>query len=176
MNASLTVCTALRTLEMLILKSVESNLFDNAHFIFIRNNPTEVVGVREGVLLIFTKANEQMSSNSSRRRTVRFLQSLSLIWPKSILFRWFIHKFRPLVKPIVVVTTTGQFVAILGPCIARNNDASILNHLLKCNINDIKGLVKDNDIFVVDRGFRDSLTLLEDLGIKAAMPSFMKSL
>jgi hypothetical protein len=53
MNACLTVCTALRTLEMLILKSVESNLFDNAHFIFIRNNPTEVLGVR--VLLIYSK-------------------------------------------------------------------------------------------------------------------------
>jgi hypothetical protein len=75
---------------------------------------------------------------------------------------------------LVVVTTTGQFVAIHGPYIARNNDASILNRMLKCNINDIKGFVKDNDIFVVDRGFRDSLTLLDDLGIKAAMPSFMK--
>ena len=63
MNACLTVCTALRTLEMLILKSVESNLFDNAHFIFIRNNPTEVLGVREGVLLIFININEQVSSN-----------------------------------------------------------------------------------------------------------------
>jgi hypothetical protein len=28
---------------MLILKSVESNLFDNAHFIFIRNNPIRVI-------------------------------------------------------------------------------------------------------------------------------------
>ena len=27
---------------------------------------------------------------------------------------------------------------------------------------------------MVDRGFRDSLTLVEDLGIKAAMPSFMR--
>ena len=27
---------------------------------------------------------------------------------------------------------------------------------------------------MVDRGFRDSLTLLEDLGIKTVMPSFMK--
>ena len=43
MNACLTACTALRTLEMLILKSVESNLFDNAHFIFIRNNPIRVI-------------------------------------------------------------------------------------------------------------------------------------
>jgi hypothetical protein len=62
-----------------------------------------------------------------------------------------LHKSRPLVKPMVVVITTGQSVVILGPYIARNNDASILNHMLKCNINDIKGFVKDNDIFVVDR-------------------------
>ena len=75
---------------------------------------------------------------------------------------------------MVVVATTGQFVAILGPFITRNNDASILNYMLKCNINDINGFVKDSDIFVVDRGFRDSLTLLEDPGIKADMSSFMK--
>jgi hypothetical protein len=57
---------------MLILKSVESNLFDNAHFIFIRNNPTEILGVREGVLLIFININEQVSSNWSSRRPVSF--------------------------------------------------------------------------------------------------------
>jgi hypothetical protein len=43
----------------------------------------------------------------------------------------------------MVVVITGQCVAILGPYIARNKDASILNHMLKCNINDIKGFVKD---------------------------------
>jgi hypothetical protein len=31
--------------------------------IMIRNNPTEVLGVREGVLLIFININEQVSSN-----------------------------------------------------------------------------------------------------------------
>ncbi|CAG2188196.1 unnamed protein product [Mytilus edulis] len=53
-----------------------------------------------------------------------------------------LHKSRPLVKPMVVVSTTGHFVSILGPYLSRNNDASILNH--------------------------------EELGIKAAMPTFMK--
>ncbi|CAC5369412.1 unnamed protein product [Mytilus coruscus] len=85
-----------------------------------------------------------------------------------------LHKSRPLVKPMVVVSTTGHFVAILGPYLSRNNDASILNHMMKCNVDDIKSFVNDKDIFVVDRGFRDSITLLEELGIKAAMPTFMK--
>ncbi|CAC5360913.1 unnamed protein product [Mytilus coruscus] len=85
-----------------------------------------------------------------------------------------LHKSRSLVKPMVVVSTTGHFVAILDPYLSRNNDASILNHMMKCNVDDVKSFVNDKDIFVVDRGFRDSITLLEELGIKAAMPTFMK--
>ena len=38
---------------------------------------------------------------------------------------------------------------------------------------DIKQWVQEDDIFIVDRCFRDSLELLEDLGIKTEMPSFM---
>jgi hypothetical protein len=70
-----------------------------------------------------------------------------------------VHKGRPLVKPMVIVSSTGYFVSVLGPYIARNNDASILNHILKKNIEDIhvQGWVHEDDVFVVDRGFRDSL-------------------
>ncbi|CAC5377200.1 unnamed protein product [Mytilus coruscus] len=75
---------------------------------------------------------------------------------------------------MVVVTTTGYFVTVLGPYLAdsKNNDAAILKHMFNTNVEDIKEWVQDNDIFVVDRGFRDSLELLDDLGIKAQMPSF----
>ena len=38
---------------------------------------------------------------------------------------------------------------------------------------DIKQWVQEDDIFIVDICFRDSLELLEDLGIKTEMPSFM---
>ncbi|XP_045216033.2 uncharacterized protein LOC123566193 [Mercenaria mercenaria] len=85
------------------------------------------------------------------------------------------HKGRPLVKPMVIVTTTGYFVTIMGPYFAdsKNNDASILNHMLKTNTEEIRNFVQEDDVFVVDRGFRDSLSLLEDLGIRAEMPSFI---
>jgi hypothetical protein len=53
-----------------------------------------------------------------------------------------LHKSRPLVKPMVVVATTGHFVAILGPYIARNNDASILNHMLNATSMTSKVLLK----------------------------------
>ena len=76
---------------------------------------------------------------------------------------------------MVVVTTTGYFVTVLGPYLAdcKNNDAAILKHMFNTNVEDIKEWVQDDDIFVVDRGFRDSLELLDDLGIKAQMPSFL---
>lgn len=86
------------------------------------------------------------------------------------------HKGRPLVKPMVIVTTTGYFLAVHGPYLAdaKNNDASILTHIIKNNIDDIKHWVNENDIFIVDRGFRDALPLLEEIGIKGEMPKFLK--
>ncbi|KAH3891675.1 hypothetical protein DPMN_015780 [Dreissena polymorpha] len=56
----------------------------------------------------------------------------------------------------------------------KNNDAAILNHMLKTNIDDIRGLLREGDVFVVDRGFRDALPLLKDLGINAEMPAIMQ--
>ena len=32
----------------------------------------------------------------------------------------------------------------------------------------------EEDIFVIDRGFRDAVSLLEEMGIRAEIPSFMK--
>uniref|UniRef100_K1RZ83 Uncharacterized protein n=1 Tax=Magallana gigas TaxID=29159 RepID=K1RZ83_MAGGI len=44
---------------------------------------------------------------------------------------------------------------------------------MKTNIEDICDWVREEDIFVIDRGFRDSLDFLEEMGIQAQMPSFM---
>ena len=76
---------------------------------------------------------------------------------------------------MVVVSTSGYFVTVVGPYLAdqKNNDASILNHMLKTNVENIKTWVNEEDVFIVDRGFRDSLALLEELGIRAEMPAFM---
>lgn len=57
--------------------------------------------------------------------------------------------------------------------LARNNDATILNHMLHNNVEDLKGWFHEDDVFVVDRGFRDSLEMLEELGIRAEMPRLM---
>ena len=41
------------------------------------------------------------------------------------------------------------------------------------NYDDILGWIEENDIMILDRGFRDSLGVLKSLGIDAAMPSFL---
>nr|XP_022290376.1 LOW QUALITY PROTEIN: uncharacterized protein LOC111102014 [Crassostrea virginica] len=86
------------------------------------------------------------------------------------------HKGRPLVKVMVVVTTTGYFLTAVGPYLAdgKNNDAAILTHMFKTNVQDIQNWMHEEDIFVIDRGFRDAVSLLEEMGIRAEIPSFMK--
>ena len=84
-----------------------------------------------------------------------------------------LHKGRPLVKPMVVTSTDGYFLTVLGPYLARNNDATILNHMLYTNVDDLKGWFHEEDVFIVDRGFRDSLDVLEEMGIRAEMPRLL---
>ncbi|VDI02501.1 Hypothetical predicted protein [Mytilus galloprovincialis] len=86
------------------------------------------------------------------------------------------HKHRPLVKPMVFVTTTGYFVSVMGPYLAdsKNNDANILKHIIASDNEQIKSWLQKDDVFIVDRGFRDSIDLLEELGIQTEMPSFLK--
>jgi len=59
---------------------------------------------------------------------------------------------------MVVVSTTGYFVTVVGPYLSdsKNNDASILKHMLNTNVEDIKQWVQEDDIFIVDRGFNSS--------------------
>ena len=75
---------------------------------------------------------------------------------------------------MVVTSTDGYFLTVLGPYLAKNNDATILNHMLSTNVEDLKGWFQEDDVFVVDRGFRDSLDVLKELGIRAEMPRLLK--
>jgi hypothetical protein len=75
----------------------------------------------------------------------------------------------------MIVTTTGYIVSILGPYLSdsTNNDASILKHMIHCNTEELRTWLKEDDIFVVDRGFRGAGEVLKDIGIKMEIPSFM---
>lgn len=45
---------------------------------------------------------------------------------------------------------------------------------MKSNIKYICSWIHDDDVVIVGRGFRDSITYLQDLGIKVEMPPFME--
>lgn len=78
---------------------------------------------------------------------------------------------------MVVITTTGYFVSILGPYFAdrSNNDASILRHIINSNAESIRSWLSEDDIFIVNRGLRDVLPLLADLGIQGEMPKVLEA-
>ena len=80
-----------------------------------------------------------------------------------------------LIKSIVMVTTTGYIITIFGPFYSdfQNDDASILKHVMLNNYEDILSWTRENDIMILDRGFRDSLGVLKALSINAALPSFL---
>lgn len=86
-----------------------------------------------------------------------------------------LHKHRPLVKLMLVVTTTGYIVSVLGPYLAdsKNSDTNIRNHMIRSNAEQMKEWVREGDIFVVDRDFRYSGEILNDLGITMEMPTFL---
>lgn len=85
------------------------------------------------------------------------------------------HKHRPLIKPMVVVTTTGYILSVVGPFFAdgKNNDAAIMRNMINTNADGINDWLKEGDIFILDRGFRDVLELLEDGGFHTESPAFL---
>ncbi|CAC5373715.1 unnamed protein product [Mytilus coruscus] len=85
------------------------------------------------------------------------------------------HKGRPLVKPMIVCTTTGYYVSVLGPYLAdyRNNDASILTHMLKTNVEEIRDWVNERHFCFRQRVQRRHTTFRRSR-IQAEMPRFLK--
>lgn len=65
---------------------------------------------------------------------------------------------------------------VFGPYFAdgKNNDSSILDSLLKSDSTRLRTWLPSNTIFVIDRGFRDCLKFLENLGLVSKMPHFLQ--
>lgn len=86
-----------------------------------------------------------------------------------------VHKGRNLVKPIMLVTTTGFIVDIFGPHFTDSKkNASILNNILKQDSKSLHTWLLSNTVLVVDRSFRDSLDLLENLRFVSKIPHFLQ--
>lgn len=86
------------------------------------------------------------------------------------------QKHYNLVKPGLIVAPNGYILDIHGPYFSdnRNNDAAMLNNELQRDVREYRNWFQEGDIFILDRGFRDSGPLLEQLGIVARMPPFLR--
>ena len=83
------------------------------------------------------------------------------------------HKHRPLVIPFIVTSSDGYIIDILGPFDANISDAKIMNSISENN-NRRSSFFKPGDVFLVDRGFRDSVKTLEKLGLDVHMQEFIE--
>jgi len=81
----------------------------------------------------------------------------------------------PLVKPMMMVSTTGYILEIFGPYFAdgKNNDANILNSLVQQASSRLLQWIESKDVLVVDRGFRDVISTLEDYRLIPKMPNLL---
>jgi len=77
---------------------------------------------------------------------------------------------------MMIVSTDGHIIEVIGPYLAdgKNNDAGITKDILE-NTTCAENWFAKEDIFVVDRGFRDSLEYLKEEDYVTKMPAFQKN-
>jgi hypothetical protein len=72
-----------------------------------------------------------------------------------------LQKGRHLSKPFVICATNGKIIDIYGLFPAVYNDAKIIDTLLKSN-KELRQLIKPNDHVILDRGFRNIISTLQN--------------
>jgi len=83
-----------------------------------------------------------------------------------------VHKNYHLVKPSVIVASDGYILDIQGPYFANaaNNDARILVNEVNNDSNGMRAWFQEGDIFICDRGYRDAIANLADIGVEIRIP------
>lgn len=86
-----------------------------------------------------------------------------------------LHKYRNLIKPFLIVCADGYIIDVMGPYPAVTSDADIMIKILNNHDEPIEDgafnyFFEQGDIFILDRGFRDSVPLVESHGYVAHMP------
>ena len=86
------------------------------------------------------------------------------------------HKGRHLIKPALMVAPDGYILDIHGPYFSdpQNNDAAMLRNEWDNN-EDLNNWFQEGDVFVVDRGYRDIIPVLENFGLVCRMPPLLEA-
>lgn len=82
------------------------------------------------------------------------------------------QKARNLYKPFLVVCPNGYIIDVFGPYRANESDGTILNDLLDIN-QHFQDFFKQDDIFICDRGFRNSRDAVMRRDIRFVSPSLV---
>lgn len=122
-------------------------------------------------------ANKLYNNEPDEKKAIAYIDGTYCSIGKSSNFQalrqsYCVHKGRHLIKPALIVAPDGYILAIHGPYFSdsRNNDSSMLRNEMERDRNGIRNWFLENDIFVVDRGYRDAVPLLEELGIHHKIP------
>ncbi|KAJ8736536.1 hypothetical protein PYW08_007192 [Mythimna loreyi] len=121
--------------------------------IFGNTNAPKVIAVLDGTYLFVEKSSNFL------------FQRLS----------YSLHKYKNLIKPFMIVCTDGYILDVTGPYNAKTTDAEIMHQILHnhgepIEDNSFHYFFEHDDIFILDRGFRDAIPEIELHGYNAHMP------
>ncbi|XP_047024539.1 uncharacterized protein LOC124633388 [Helicoverpa zea] len=81
-----------------------------------------------------------------------------------------LHKYKNLLKPFLFVACDGYILDCFGPYKATTSDADIMISLFDDENAPLRLYFQENDVFILDRGFRDSIRMLEGCNYRPYMP------
>ena len=85
-----------------------------------------------------------------------------------------IHKNRHLIKFMSVVLPDDYVLDTIDPFYSdgKNNDARMTRYIIDCCFTFVDWLLEE-DVTVLDRGFRNAINALESIGIDCKMPAYL---
>ena len=126
-------------------------------------------------------ANRLYNPEPDERKAIVYIDCTYLDIEKSMCFKalrqsFCTHKKKHLVKPSVIVGSDGYILDIQGPYFsnAANNDARILVNEFHRDIDGMNDWFQRDDIFILDRGYRDAIQNLQRMGVVTLMPPLLE--
>lgn len=147
----------------------------------------EIVHAHFVPLHLFTQDYQNISRHTtplSRKLFKTTPDSVILVWDGTYVFKvkssdyefqkgtFSMQKGRNLLKVMMCVSTDGYIIGAYGPYAASKNDATILNEIMD-QPGNIFGSLRNGDLIVVDRGFRDSVKKLRKHKFRVEIPEFI---
>lgn len=81
-----------------------------------------------------------------------------------------LHKYKNLMKPFIIVCSDGYIVDVLGPYPATTSDANIMIQEFNDESKPLRQYFQPGDVFILDRGFRDSVSMLQNINYSVHTP------